>query len=91
MPAAFAPFAEPADRERIARLVETGIPAQAARVVTNELAEGSAAAQYAQCVFFPIDVLAGEYDIATRAPEAVKTIQDAEDELARARRTRGQS
>jgi len=91
LPAAFALFAEPADRERIDALVDTGIPAQAARVVTNELAEGSAAAQYVQCVFFPIDVLAGDYDIATRAPEAVKTIQDAEDELARARRTRRQS
>jgi hypothetical protein len=51
----------------------------------------SAAAQYVQCVFFPTDVLAGEYDIATRAPEAVKLIEDAEDELARGRRSRGTS
>ena len=43
----------------------------------------SATAQYAQGVFFPIDVVTGEYDVATRAPEAVKLIQDAEDELAR--------
>src|SRR2546428_5852374 len=91
LPAAFAPFAEPADRERIDALVDTGIPAQATRVVTNELAEGSAAARYAQCVFFPIDVLTGAYDIATRAPEAVKLIQDAEDALARERRTLGKS
>src|SRR5439155_15872270 len=41
LPAAFAPFAEPGDRERIDALVDTGIPAQAARVVSNELAEGS--------------------------------------------------
>ena len=91
LPAAFAPFAEPGDRERIDALVDTGIPAQAARVVTNELAEGSAAARYVQCVFFPRDVLAGEYDIATRAPEAVKLIQDAEDELAHERRLRRKS
>jgi hypothetical protein len=89
LPAAFAPFAEPGDRERIDALVDTGIPAQAARVVSNELAEGSAAARYAQCVFFPSDVLAGDYDIATRAPEAVKLIQDAEDALAREGRPRG--
>jgi hypothetical protein len=91
LPAAFAPFAEPADRERIDALVDKGIPAQAARVVTNELAEGSAAARYAQCVFFPRDVLAGEYDIAKRAPEAVKLIEDAEDALTRERRPRGTS
>ena len=91
LPATFAPFAEPEDRERIDALVDTGIPAQATRVVTNELAEGSAAARYAQCVFFPIDVLTGAYDIATRAPEAVKLIQDAEDALARERRTLGKS
>ena len=91
LPAAFAPFAEPADRERIDALVDTGIPAQAARVVTNELAEGSAAARYVQCVFFPMDVLAGEYDVAKRAPEAVKLIQDAEDALAHERRARGKS
>ena len=57
--------------------------------MTNELAGGSAASRYVQCVFFPIDVLAGEYDIATRAPEAVKLIQDAEDALAREGRPRG--
>ena len=91
LPAAFAPFAEPGDRERIDALVGTGIPAQAASVVSHELAEGSAAARYAQCVFFPSDVLAGDYDIATRAPEAVKLIEDAEHELARERRTLGTS
>jgi hypothetical protein len=91
LPAAFAPFAESTDRERIDALVDTGIPAQANRVVTNELAGGSAASRYVQCVFFPIDVLAGAYDIAKRAPEAVKLIQDAEDELARERRTLGKS
>jgi len=91
LPAAFAPFAEPADRERIDALVDTGIPAQAARVVTNELAGVSAAARYVQCVFFPMDVLTGEYDVAKRAPEAVKLIQDAEDALAHERRVRGTS
>jgi hypothetical protein len=86
LPAAFAPFAEPEDRERIDALVEAGIPAQATRVVANELAEGSAAARYTQCVLFPIDVLAGAYDLAKRAPQAVQLIQDAEDERVRRRR-----
>src|SRR4029434_3709115 len=67
LPAAFAPFAEPGDRERIDALVDTGIPAQATRVVTEKLAEGSAAARYVQCAFFPRDVLAGERHIATVA------------------------
>jgi hypothetical protein len=49
------------------------------------------AGRYVQCVFFHMDVLAGEYDIAKRAPEAVKLIHDAEDELARERRTQGKS
>ncbi len=89
LPAAFAPFAEPTDRERIDALVDTGIPAQATRVVTNELAGESAAARYVQCAFFHVDILTGAYDIVQRAPEAVKLIQDAEDELARARRPRG--
>ncbi len=83
LPAAFAPFAAPEDRERIDALVDTGIPAQAVRVVTNELAEKSAAARYVRCAFFPMDVLTGAYDIAKRAPEAVTLIQDAEDALAR--------
>ncbi len=91
LPAAFAPFAEPADRERIDALVTTGIPTAATRVVTNELAGESAAARYVQCAFFPMDVLAGTYDIAQRAPEAVKLIQEAEDALAHERRSRGQS
>jgi hypothetical protein len=91
LPAAFAPFAEEADRERIDELVDTGIPTQATRMVTNELAEESAAARYAQCVSFSRDVLAGAYDLAKRAPEAVKLIQDAEDVLARERRTRRKS
>jgi hypothetical protein len=83
LPAAFAPFAEDGDRERIDALVATRIPATATRVVTNELAEESATGRYVQCVFFHVDILAGAYDIAQRAPEAVKLIQDAEDELAR--------
>jgi len=91
LPAAFAPFAEPGDRERIDALVHTGIPAQAARVVINELAGESATARYVQCAFFHVDILAGAYDIATRAPEAVKLIEDAEHGLARERRTRGTS
>ena len=91
LPAAFAPFAEPADRERIDTLVTTGILAAATRVVANELAGVSAAARYVQCVFFHRDVLAGAYDVAQRAPEAVKLIQDAEDELAHERRLRRKS
>ena len=91
LPAAFAPFAARGDRERVDALVDTGIPAQARRVVMNELAGVSAAARYVQCVFFPMDVLAGEYDLALHAPEAVKLIQDAEDALARERRTLGKS
>jgi hypothetical protein len=91
LPAAFAPFSDPADRERIAELVTTQIPAAATRAVTNEWAGVSAAAQYVQCVFFPMDVLAGEYDVAKRAPAAVKLIQDAEDALAHERRARGKS
>jgi hypothetical protein len=83
LPAAFAPFAQPEDRERIDALVDTGIAAQAVRVVTNELAEKSAAARYVRCAFFPMDVLTGAYDIARQAPEAVKLIQDAEDARAR--------
>src|SRR5712691_7300634 len=70
LPAAFAPFAEPADRERIDELVTTRIPATATRVVTTGLADVSAPARYVQCVFFSMDVLAGEYDIAKYAPKA---------------------
>jgi len=83
LPAAFAPFAEEGDRERIDALVTTRLPTTATRVVTNELAEKSAAGRYVQCVFFHVDILAGAYDIAQYAPEAVKLIQDAEDERAR--------
>jgi hypothetical protein len=91
LPAAFAPFAERADRERIDELVTTRIPAAANRVVTDALAGMSAASRYVQCVFFARDVLAGEYDVAKRAPAAVKLIQDAEDELAHERRVQGKS
>jgi hypothetical protein len=82
LPAIFAPFATPADRERLDALVTMRIPAGATRVVSNERAGVSAAARYRQCVFFHSDVLAGEYDLAKRAPAAVKVIQDAEDALA---------
>ena len=90
LPAAFVPFAEREDRERIDALVTTWLPAAANRVI-DALTGVSVAARYVQCVFFTMDVLTGEYDIAKRAPAAVQLIQDAEDELTRERRTREKS
>jgi hypothetical protein len=86
LPVAFAPFIERAERERIERLANTWIPAQAKSTITAYLQGLPAAQQYSQCTDFKSDVLAGEYDAAKHVPQAAKVIQDAEAEVARWRR-----
>jgi len=83
LPVAFAPFIERAERERIERLVNTGIPARAKSAMLTYLQGLPAAYRYSQCTDFKSDVLAGEYDAAKHIPQAAKVIQDAEAEVAR--------